>query len=264
MDGYTISLPAKIVIGVFVASVGLFLLAPSLIVVPMSFSGSDLLQFPPSSFSLRWWEEFFQSETWLSAARISILLGLATAFTAVPLTMMAAYATARLTGARSALLYGILLMPATIPPILVAVGLFFVLAQLELIGTFAGLWLGHTVFAIPVSYIVLSAGFSRFDFTLERAAHSLGASWGRTMLTVVIPELRYSMLAAGLLSFLTSLDEVIVAMFVSSGSTTTLTKLMFLALRDNIDPLSAVVSSIWIGVILLVAAILFIRRPRRP
>lgn len=264
-DGFDIEVPWRILIGLFMAVVSVFLLAPSLIVVPMSFSASELLQFPPSEFSLRWWREYWQSALWMPATRISFLLATATALSAVPIGFFAAYATTRALGRMKWPLYGVLLMPATVPPILIGIGLFFVLAKLHLIGSFGGLLLGHTVLAIPTAYVILAAGFARFDFTQEKAAHSLGAGWWRTILLVIVPQLRFSILSAALLSFLTSLDEVIVSMFIGSGSNTTLTKVMFLSLRDRVDPQAAVISTVWIILVAVIVGVVFTRQqPDRP
>lgn len=255
-DGFDIAWPLRLAIGVFMALVAVFLLAPSLIVVPMSFSASELLQFPPTEFSLRWWQQYWQSDLWMPATKTSLLLATVTAAAAVPIAFAAAYATTRSLGWARLPLYGVLLMPATVPPILVAIGLFFVLARMHLIGSFPGLWLGHTVIAIPTAYVILSAGFARFDFTQEKAARSLGAGWWRSMFSVVIPQMRFSLLSAALLAFLTSLDEVIVSMFVGGGANTTLTKVMFL----GVDPQAAVISTIWIVLVAIVVTVVFGRQ----
>lgn len=259
-DGFDIERPVRFAIGVFMALVAVFLLTPSLIVVPMSFSASELLQFPPTEFSLRWWQQYWQSDLWMPATKTSLLLATATAACSVPIAFAAAYATTRSLGWAKLPLYGVLLMPATVPPILVAIGLFFVLAKMHLIGSFSGLWLGHTVLAIPTAYVILSAGFARFDFTQEKAARSLGAGWWRTMFSVVIPQMRFSLLSAALLAFLTSLDEVIVSMFVGGGANTTLTKVMFLGLRDRVDPQAAVISTVWIVLVAIVVVVVFGRQ----
>lgn len=259
-DGFDIERPLRLSIAVFMVVVAAFLLMPSLIVVPMSFSASELLEFPPSELSLRWWREYWQSDLWMPATKTSLLLAAATATCTVPVAFAAAYATTRASDWVKLPLYGVLLTPATVPPILIAIGMFFVLARLHLIGSFAGLLAGHTVVAIPTAYVILSAGFAKFDFTQERAARSLGAGWWRSMFSVVIPQMRFSLVSAALLAFLTSLDEVIVSMFVGGGSNTTLTKVMFLGLRDRIDPQAAVISTIWIVLVAVIVAVVFGRQ----
>lgn len=222
----------------------IFLAGPSLIVVPMSFSASDFLEFPPSQLSLRWYEHFFSSLTWMGAVKASLIVGILTTVIAVPIGVVAAYGVMSI-GARLRLVVSVLIvLPAVIPAILIAIGLFFVLARFGMVGSLAGVVFGHVALAIPVVFVIMSAGFSQFDFVQEKAARSLGASglqaWGK----VILPQMAGSIAAAALLAFITSLDEVVVAMFVASGDYTTLPKVMFTLLRDQIDPTIAVVSTL--------------------
>jgi len=126
------------------------------------------------------------------------------------------------------------------------------LARLGMLGTMTGLLIGHVVVALPVVLIVLTPAFARFDWVQERAALSLGASWLTTSLRVVLPQMRFSLLTAGLLAFLTSLDEAVISIFIGSGENTTLTKLMFLALRDKVDPTIAAISTLWIALVTVI------------
>lgn len=239
----------------------LFMAGPSLIVVPMSFSASDFLEFPPSHLSLRWYEHFFSSLTWMSAAKASLVVGALTTVIVVPIGVGAAYGVMSL-GARLRLVASALIvLPAVIPAILIAIGLFFVLARLGMVGSLAGLVLGHVALAIPVVFVIMSAGFSQFDFTQEKAARSLGASGLQAWTKVILPQMSGSIAASALLAFITSLDEVVVAMFVASGDYTTLPKVMFTLLRDQIDPTIAVVSTLLL-IIATLAVIIVLRRGR--
>lgn len=220
-----------------------FLAAPSFIVIPMSFSASDFLEFPPPALSLRWYRYFLESITWTGAAKASLVAGTLTTIVSVPIGIFAAYGAMQLSPRFRLLVSGLVVLPAIIPAILIAIGLYFVLARLGMIGTMTGLVLGHVALAIPVVFVVMSAAFAQFDFSQERAARSLGASWVQAWLRVVLPQVIGPIVAAALLAFVTSLDEVVVAMFISSGDNTTLPKVMFTALRDKIDPTIAVVST---------------------
>ncbi|HVZ00469.1 MAG TPA: ABC transporter permease [Dongiaceae bacterium] len=232
-----------------------FLAAPSLIVIPMSFSGSQYLQFPPHPLSLRWYAYFADSITWTHAARASLIAGVLTTVVSVPVGAFAAYGAMRL-GARFRLLVSsLIVLPAVIPVILIAIGLFFVYARLNLIGSMLGLVLGHTALTIPVVFVVMSAAFGQFDRDQERAARSLGADWKQAWLTVVLPQLRGPVAASALLAFVTSLDEVVIAMFISSGESTTIPKVMFTSLRDEVEPTIAVVSTLLLFAASLVVAV---------
>ena len=254
LDAYRDSRWAFAALWVFAGLMLLFLMLPTLIVVPLSFSASDLLEFPPRAYSLRWYETFFGSAKWMAALRTSLILGTLTALIAVPSALLACLGIDRMGGKRAAGIYGVLLLPSVTPGILLAIGLFFVLAKLHLIGTLFGVLIGHTVLAIPVATIVLRPAVSRFDRVQVQAARSLGAGWGRAILGVMLPQLRFSLFSAGLMAFLTSLDEAVISIFVANGSNSTLPKLMFLSVRDQIDPTIAAISTLWtvlvIGIVL--------------
>ncbi|MCO5071449.1 MAG: ABC transporter permease [Rhizobiaceae bacterium] len=248
----------------FALAMMFFLIAPSLIVVPMSFSSSEYLEFPPRAFSLRWYESFFASLAWLQAARASLVAASLTAVLSVPVGTLAAYATRSLPLRMKVTVGAFLLMPAIVPSILVAIGYFFVLAQIGLVGSMTGLVLGHTALAIPVVFVIMSAAFASFDPNQERAAESFGA--GRLVIwwAVIIPQIKGPLLASALLAFVTSLDEVVVAMFISAGSNSTLPKVMFSALRDKIDPTVAAISSMLILVAVFAVVALLRSGSNRP
>lgn len=248
----------KIGLWVFSALVLAFLILPTLIVVPLSFSASDLLEFPPRELSLRWYENFFGSVAWMSALRVSLVLGGLTALLAVPISLLACVAMNRLGGRPAQAMFTYVLSPSVVPGILLAIGLFFVLAKLRLIGTLQGVLIGHVVLAIPVTVIVLHPAVNRFDWGQVNAARSLGAGWATALWQIVLPQLRFTLMTAALMAFLTSLDEAVISIFVSSGPNSTLPKLMFLSLRDQIDPTIAAISTLWtvlvVGVVLIVSA----------
>ncbi len=251
---------ARVLLWSIAGLVFLFLMAPTLIVVPLSFSASDLLEFPPREWSLRWYEAFFGSATWMAALCVSLMLGVLTALIAVPAALCACIAMNRLGGRPATVIYGSLLVPSVTPGILLAIGLFFVLAKLGLIGTLPGVLAGHAMLAIPVAMLVLYPAINRFDWAQVQAARSLGAGWARAVTGILLPQLRFSLLTAGLMAFLTSLDEAVISIFIASGEMSTLPKLMFLSLRDQIDPTIAAISTLWT---VLVAAIVVVQALRK-
>ncbi len=133
-----------------------------------------------------------------------------------------------------------------VPLILVAIGAFYVYVQLGMLYTLAGLVLAHSMLALPLVVIVTFAALQSYDMNQEMAARSLGAPRWRAFLTVTLPQIRFAVITSALLSFLTSFDEVVVAMFISGGENSTLTRNMFNALRDQIDPTIASISTVMI------------------
>ena len=230
----------------FAVLVMLFLVAPTLIVVPMSFSASQYLEFPPQDWSTRWYDHYFGSAEWMAATMTSLKAAVLTMLVATPLGVLAAYGlhSSRLRLGQLAFL--ILITPMMVPLILIAIGAFYVYVKLQIVYTLLGLVLAHTILALPLVVIVTASALKSYDMNQELAARSLGAPRWRAFLTVTLPPIRFAVITAALLSFLTSFDEVVVALFISGGDNATLTRNMFITLRDQIDPTIASISTIMI------------------
>ncbi len=237
------------------AIIMLLLVIPSFIVIPMSFSNSQYLEFPPETWSLRWYSVYFESSKWMRATVTSFQTGTLTMLLATPLGTMAAYALF-VSGHRAArAIFAFLITPMIVPVILIAIGTFYAYGRVGLNNTITGIVLAHTVLASPLVMIVITAALRNYDLNQERVARSLGATRLKAFFVITLPQIKFSIVTAALLSFLTSFDEVIIAIFVSGGLNATLTKHMFAALRDFIDPTIAAISTIMIiiSTILLLA-----------
>ena len=228
------------------AAVLVFLVVPTLIVVPMSFSGSQYLEFPPRTWSMRWYAAYFSSSEWMQATATSLKAGLLTSLFATPIGVLAAYGllVSRLRWAKLATAF--LLIPIIIPVILVGIGIFYAYVKLKLVNTLLGLVLAHSVLAIPLVVLVVTSALKSYDMNQEMVARSLGASRPAAFLLVTLPQIRFAVISGAVLAFLTSFDEVVVALFVSGGENSTLTRTMFNALRDQIDPTIAAISTVMI------------------
>jgi putative spermidine/putrescine transport system permease protein len=229
------------------AAIIMFLLViPTFIVIPMSFSDSQYLEFPPENWSTRWYTVYLESSKWMRATVTSVQVGILTMLVATPLGTMAAYALF-VSGHRAArALFVFLITPMIVPVILIAIGTFYAFGRVGLNNTITGLVLAHTVLAAPLVMIVITSALRSYDLNQERVARSLGATRLKAFFVITLPQIKFSVVTAALLSFLTSFDEVIIAIFVSGGVNATLTKHMFSALRDFIDPTIAAISTIMI------------------
>ena len=221
-----------------------FLVIPTLLVIPMSFSASQYLEFPPREWSLRWYASYFNSTSWMQATATSLKAGLLTAVLATPLATMAAYGlhVSRLRHAN--LLLMILLTPMVVPVILIGIGVFYAYVKLKLVNSLLGLVLAHSMLAIPVVMLVVASALKTFDLDQELVARSLGASRLKAFWLVTLPQIKFSVVTGAVLAFLTSFDEIIVSLFVSGGPNSTLTRNMFNALRDQVDPTIAAISTL--------------------
>jgi putative spermidine/putrescine transport system permease protein len=231
---------------VLTALVFVFLIAPTLVVIPMSFSSASSLVFPPPGFSLRWYEEFFTNPQWQDATWVSVRVAFLTMLVATPIGTAAAYGLHVGRFRHSTLIYGIIVSPLMVPLILIAIGVFFLYARLDMVNTILGLVLVDTLLAVPFVLVTVSAGLKSYDMNQEMVARSLGASRLWAFLTVTLPQIRYSVIAGALLAFVTAFDEVVIALFLSGGDGATLTKRMFSSLRDEVDPTIAAVSTLLI------------------
>ncbi len=222
----------------------IFLVVPTLLVIPMSFSGAQYLEFPPRQWSLRWYESYFNSASWMQATATSLKAGVLTALVATPLGTMAAYGLIASRVKYAKLLTTLLLTPIVVPVILIGIGVFYAYVKLKLVNTLTGLVLAHSMLAIPVVMMVVSSTLKSFDLNQELVARSLGASRLRTFMQVTFPQIRFSVLTGAVMAFLTSFDEIIVSLFISGGDYSTLTRNMFNALRDQVDPTIAAISTL--------------------
>jgi putative spermidine/putrescine transport system permease protein len=237
-----------------ISSIILFLLiVPSLIVIPMSFSDSQYLEFPPKNLSLRWYENYFFSwkvengfNDWMAATRTSLLVAVLTIFVATPIGTLAAYGLTNSSARIRSILFPIMISPMMVPIILVAIGLFYFYVQFNMVNSIPGLVLGHSLVAMPLVLIIVMSALKNYDMNQEKVARSLGASRTRAFIEITLPQIKFSLVSAGLISFLTSFDEIIISLFVAGGDNSTITRSMFLALRDQIDPTIAAISTILI------------------
>jgi len=240
-----------------------FLVLPVLIVVPMSFSDSRFLDFPPPAWSLRWYRRFFDSSEWSGALGVSLKLAASTVLLAVPLGTAAAYAIHSSRTRVGRLTHILLLLPMMVPHIILAIGIFYFFVKLELLGKFAGIAVAHTMLALPFVVVTVLAGLRSFDMSQEQVARSMGCTRWKAFMWVTLPQIRASVLSGALFAFVTSLDEVVVSLFIAAGDNTTITKVMFGSLRDEIDPTIATVSTLLIGCsfVLVLLGMLSARRP---
>ncbi|WP_062205196.1 ABC transporter permease [Aureimonas sp. AU12] len=240
----TSSIASRLALGAVVAFALLFLIIPVLIIIPMSFSDARFLSFPPKALSFRWYESFFASAAWMSAARVSFTVGLLATLLATPIGVAAAYAITHSPLRIMRVLRLMLMLPLMIPIIIVAIGVFLIYAQTGLLSSIPGLVLADTMLGIPFVVLAVTAGLQSFDHSQEMVARSLGMNRFRAFMSVTLPQIRPSVVSGAIFVFISSIDETVVALFISGGETQTLTKRMFTALRDEIDPTIAAISTL--------------------
>jgi len=234
------------------AAIYVFLMLPLLVVFPISLSSAAYMQFPPPGLSWQWYQRYFDDPQWIDATVRSLYIGVATAILALALGVPLAFGLVRGRFPGRWLVDRIALAPLIVPTIILSVSVYGLFAKLKLIGEWYGLVIAHTVLALPFVVLVMSAGLRDFDRTVEQAAEGLGAGRASRLLRITLPLLRPSLVSAGLLAFLSSFDELVVALFLA-GPNMTLPKKMFDNILMEIDPTIAAVS---VMQILLVSIVL--------
>ncbi|WP_176038523.1 ABC transporter permease [Brucella tritici] len=240
-----------------------FIAAPLVIVVPMSFSNARSLQFPPPGYWLGYYQAYFTDWTWLRPTINSIVIATATMILTMVLVVPATFALVRHRFRGKGIADLMMLMPLAVPHIVMAVGYYSYFGTFGIVHTRLGVVLAHCCLSVPIAFLVLSANLKGFDRTLERAAQSLGASPTRTFIHVTLPILRPGLIISALFAFIQSFDETVVAIFISGRDAETLPRKMFDSIRQEADPVIAVISTLlFIAVILGVTAPAVIARLR--
>jgi putative spermidine/putrescine transport system permease protein len=250
---------------IFTGLVLLFLIAPILAIMPLSFNAEPYFSYPMPGLSLQWYQDFFGNPRWTGAFLLSLKLGITVTIAATALGTMAALGLARTHLPGRSVLLAVLLLPLIVPVIVVAVSDFMSFGYFGLIGTFAGLALAHTALAAPFVVIAVTSTLAGFDWTLQRAAQGLGAPPLTVFRKIILPLILPGVVTGALFAFVTSFDEVVVALFLSSAEQRTLPKQMFSGIREMISPTitAAATVQVALSICLLIGVELLRRRSER-
>ena len=236
-----------------------FLLAPLLAVVPISFTPFRYLQMPDGEYSLRHYQTILEDPDWHASILLSAWIALISSFVATALATAFGlgiwYAQSRL----APFVVGFVMLPMVVPPVVSAATLYFFTTWLSRqyapVGydTWPGVTLAHVVMIVPFAVIGIMGSLSRLDRRIELAARGMGASLWQTTVMVMLPNIRFGILSAWLLTFVLSWEEIGVTLFITSVQAITLPRRMWMGLRDNIDPAIAAIS-----VLLIIATVVLV------
>jgi putative spermidine/putrescine transport system permease protein len=224
----------------------LFLVAPIATIMPIAFSSGSFLSYPLPGFSLRWFRLVFEPYPWLFALRNSLIVAAFTVLLAVPLGTIAAFGLRGPHFSGKTVVRLILLSPMVVPVVIVGLAATLALSRIGLQGSFTGMIVMHAALALPFVIVPVSATLKGLDPNFSRAAASLGASPWSVFWSVNLPLVMPGVASGAAFAFITSFDEVVVALFVSSPSTLTLPRQLFSGLRDELTPALVAISFILI------------------
>jgi ABC-type spermidine/putrescine transport system permease subunit II len=241
-----------------------FLCAPILIIVVVSFNASEFIQFPPREWSLRWYRNYFGARQWLEPTLLSLRVAAVTTVLSTALGTAAAIGLTRgrFPGRRAAEFFFV--SPMVVPTIVLAIGLYLLFGRFRLVGQPLALYLAHSVIATPLVIVIVSAALRTTDVAIELAARSLGAGYFRALWHVTLPSILPAVISGAAFAFLVSFDEVVLAIFLGGPATTTLPKRMWESVRYEIDPTLTAISTLLVLVpIALLAGVEAVRRALR-
>ncbi|WP_211462741.1 ABC transporter permease subunit [Collimonas silvisoli] len=220
-----------------------FLSAPALLMIPLSFDAASGLAWPPHGWSLQWYKQIIDSPLWMHAITRSMLVAFGTGILSMLIGTPAAFLIVRGGMRGKAAMLAFVLAPIVVPRMIIAVGVFYFFAKIGLIGSAFGLVLAHTVVAVPYVVITMMAVLRNYDTRLDLAAHSLGARPWPTLRRVTFPILAAGLMSSFLFAFATSFDELSIALFSSGGLSATLPKQFWDEITMQISPVIAAVST---------------------
>ena len=227
---------------VFTVLVYLFLLGPLVIVIGSSISDTTFLTFPPQGISLRWFEKIFEMSAFRRTMVTSFQIAFASTTFALIIGIPAAYALNRFRITLPGWLSTLFVLPVLVPEIVLG---FSILRSIQVgagVPVLVALLIGHTLIVLPYCVRVISASLSSFDFTIEEAAISLGSHPIKTFFTIVLPNVQSGVIAAFILAFITSINDVSVALFLTGPGISTLPIQILAHVEQFFDPVVASVS----------------------
>ncbi|MBL4935098.1 ABC transporter permease [Clostridium sp. YIM B02515] len=239
----------------FVSLVYIFLIAPLLIIVVTAFDSSNVMAFPPKGFSMKWFINVFSSDTFMTTLGISVKVAVLATIIALIIGVPAAYALSRKSYRGKAVIQNIFLSPIIVPGVVLGFAFFrFLVIKLQL-EVFASLLIGHVIIVIPYIIRVVGSSLENLDFSIEEAAVSLGATKVKAFFMVVLPNITSGVIAAFMLAFINSFNNVPASLFLTGPGVSTLPISMMTYVEYNYDP---TISALSVILMILTVFIMFI------
>jgi putative spermidine/putrescine transport system permease protein len=249
-DPLHISWPLWLVAG----SAVVFLIAPVLLLVPMSLGSAEIIEFPPSMIGIDQYRKFFSHPAWQTAVLNSLQVAVGTSIVSTAIGLLASLALVWGRFKGKGLINAFILSPMIVPLIVMALAFYISLSKLGMLGTRLGLILAYTPLTLPFSVLPISATLRGFDRSLEHAALNLGANRVQTFMKITFPIIRPGILTGAIFAFMIAFDEVVIALFICGSTAVTLPKKMWDVIRYEIEPMLPAISTL----LLLLAAVILV------
>lgn len=244
MDWHAVMRAGRVFALGFTGLVLLYLIVPTFVIVPLSFSDKSYLSFPPEGWSTQWYETLAGRRDYVVAVVNSLQIAIPTAIFATILGTLAALALVRGRVQGSQFWASLMIAPLMLPPIILGIALYPITVRLGFPGTHVGAVVGHSLMTMPLVFITVAASLRGYPPQLELAAMTLGANWWRTFWHVTFPMIRIGVVSGAILAFLFSFDELVVAMFLTGPATRTLPRMLWEDLQLYITPVVAAATTL--------------------
>jgi len=230
---------------IFLTLIIVYLLAPNLAVIVMSFNKSKYLQFPITELSLKWFENAVTIPAWRRAFLNSLVLALLTATASTVIGSLAALGVHHSRGKMKDMMTSFFLAPMAIPQLLLGIALLLVLGRFGLTGSMLALFLGHILVTVPYVIRMVLAGLPTVSQNIEEAAYTLGADEITTLMKITLPNIKSSVISGALFAFILSFDNLMISLFLASSKVNTIPVKILETLEWEMDPTVAAVSAIF-------------------
>jgi putative spermidine/putrescine transport system permease protein len=252
---------SRIILWLAAGLIACFLLLPTIIVIPISFTSLQTLSFPPVGFTTRWYFAIFQNPEWQSALINSVYVAIATTALSVLLGTAAALGISRLSSFWASVWLPLLLLPLVTPVVVLSIGVYMSFVRWGLANSLIGLALAHTVLGTPFVIVSVLVSLRPLNRNLELASAGLGATSFFTFKRIILPLILPGVISGGIFAFITSWDEVVVALLLTGGGTKTVPVLIWSQVRAELYPSMAAVGTM---LITMSAIVLFISQRLTP
>ena len=241
----------RIVIGLFIVFILLFLTIPSVLIVVSSFNPTAVLDFPPKGFSFKWYLNLAERPDFRQGFINTGIIGVISTFVALVVGIGAALSIFRGSLPGRQAVHALLLSPLVLPGVLIGVGLLMVASKIGGVGGFTIVIVAHTLMILPFVLRSLLISLENIDENLEKAASILGANPMRRFMYVTLPMLKPGIGAGILFALVMSVNEFAVSIFVTARSTQTMPVVLFNYTMAYIDPTIAAISTLYIAATVL-------------
>ena len=220
-----------------------YLVLPVLLVIPTAFTESFRITFPPKGFSLQWFEKFFTNSLWINAFKNSLIIAVTTCIISIGLAIPTSLAFRRRFRGKFSLRL-LILLPWFVPEILIGIGLLMFVPKIGLYGNYLSVIIAHTLWGLPISFLIISTGLNSVDPALEEAARTMGSSGPRVFFEVTAPLIKNALISASLFCFVLSFNEFVMSYFLCTPDIMTLPINIWSLLRTGFSPIVAASSTV--------------------